>query len=189
MASTTRADVAVETPYSELITRDTVLMLTPASAATSRIVGLRLMAIVSGSVSDNVVGPDGITRRRALSSLTRLDRCLHRAHHADGACRRLARERCRRQGVRAVPERGDECGREGVSRTGGVDFVRLRDPDGHRIAAGGTTEEERAVPSAGLADHRAVICEILGIETEGRQLALRGEQHVGRAREASRALT
>ena len=39
MAATTRAVVAADTPASELITRDTVLRLTPASAATSRMVG------------------------------------------------------------------------------------------------------------------------------------------------------
>ena len=66
IARVTRAVSSGETPGSALITRDTVLRLTPARAATSRIVGRGRARSPSGA-SDNVVIGD--TVRHASSAL------------------------------------------------------------------------------------------------------------------------
>src|SRR3954469_8950394 len=58
MAAATRSAVAVATPGSSLMTRETVFRLTPAASATSRIVGRVVRRAISAlsSIPDNVVG-------------------------------------------------------------------------------------------------------------------------------------
>jgi hypothetical protein len=61
IASPTRSAVAVATPASALMTRETVFKLTPAFSATSRIVGL---------VADSDAS-FGLSPRRALTTMSR----------------------------------------------------------------------------------------------------------------------
>lgn len=130
-----------------------------------------------------------MTAAGGLSSAPRLDRRLHGAQDGDRACRGLASEGGRRQGVGTVSDCGDECGRERISGAGAVHLVHRPSVHGHRIGTCRPINDQRAGASAGLADHGALTGEILDSEIEGGELTFRREQDVSRAGETRHSLT
>src|SRR5215211_6129926 len=118
MATSTRAAVSSRTPPSPLTTRDTVLTLTPAVRATSRMVGLATLAL--RPPSDNDVGARG----RTLPPLTTLSSTGQAGTRSGGGAATGSRARASRPArpSGAYPlRRGRGLGQ--LPRAGGVDLA------------------------------------------------------------------